>query len=273
MKKGKRQGSKVSQLKKEIQRNKSVFAVYVVLRLIVLAALVHACVRKEYEHAAICVLVLFLFLVPSFIQTNFGIELPSTLQIIILIFIFASEILGELACYFIQYPNWDTLLHTTSGFLWAAAGYSLVDILNRNEKFPIQLSPAYLAVVAFCFSMTIGVLWEFFEFAMDRFFYLDMQKDTVLHTITSVMLDSTNSNIPITISGIRDAAVNGQSLGLGGYLDIGLYDTMEDLFVNFVGALIFSLIGYFSAKKQEKNRIIDNLVPRVSREKKEPNEN
>jgi len=264
--KKRREKGKIYQLKQVIRQNRNVFVVYLVLRLIVLVSLVMSCVRGEYEHTAICVLVLALFLLPGFVQKNLGIELPSALQIIILIFIFAAEILGELACYFIQFPYWDTLLHTTSGFLCAAVGYSLVDILNKNERFPVQLSPAYLAIVAFCFSMTIGVLWEFFEFAMDRLFCLDMQKDTVVHVITSVMLDETNSNIPIVVRGITDTAVNGQSLGLGGYLDIGLYDTMEDLFVNFIGALTFSLIGYFSAKKQERNRIIDNLVPRRPRE-------
>ncbi len=80
--------------------------------------------------------------------------------------------------------------------------------------------------------MTIGVLWEFFEFGMDRLFHMDMQKDTI--TISSVMLDPTNRNIPITIDNITSVAVNGQDLGFSGYLDIGLYDTMEDLFVNFI---------------------------------------
>lgn len=242
------------------------------LRLIVLVSLVLSCVRGEYEHAAICLLVLVLFLLPTFIQQNFGIEFPSTLQIIILCFIFAAEILGELQCYFIKFPYWDTMLHTTSGFLCAAVGYSMVDIINRSEHAGIQLSPFYLSLVAFCFSMTIGVLWEFFEFSMDRLFLLDMQKDTVIHTISSVMLDETNSNIPVVVKNIQDVAVNGTSLGLGGYLDIGLYDTMEDLFVNFIGALTFSTIGFISARHQKKNGIITNLVPRVAEAEKEPAE-
>lgn len=117
MKREKRTG-KIRQLEEVIRKNRSVFAVYVVLRLLVLAALVMSFIRGEYEHVALCTLVLILFLAPGFIQKNFGIELPSTLQIIILVFIFAAEILGELQCYFIQYPHWDTLLHTTSGFLF-----------------------------------------------------------------------------------------------------------------------------------------------------------
>ncbi len=163
------------QLKAVIRRQPTVFAVYTVLRLIVLATLVSSIIRGEYESAFICLLVLGLFVLPFFIQQNFGIELPSTLEIIILLFIFASEILGELKCYFITYPHWDSMLHTTTGFLCAATGFALIDILNRNSKIKFQLSPIYVAVAAFCFSMTVGVLWEFFEFGMDRLFLMDMQ--------------------------------------------------------------------------------------------------
>ena len=169
----------------EAKKKPAVFTVYIVLRLIVVAILVSSILRGEYENAAICLLVLFLFLLPLFVQRNFGIELPGTLEIIILVFIFASEILGELGCFFINVPNWDSILHTTTGFLCAAFGFALIDILNRNDKIKFQLSPIYVALVAFCFSMTIGVLWEFFEFSVDRLFHMDMQKDTIVHTISS----------------------------------------------------------------------------------------
>ena len=246
----------------EAKKKPAVFTVYIVLRLIVVAILVSSILRGEYENAAICLLVLFLFLLPLFVQRNFGIELPSTLEIIILVFIFASEILGELGCFFINVPNWDSILHTTTGFLCAAFGFALIDILNRNDKIKFQLSPIYVALVAFCFSMTIGVLWEFFEFSVDRLFHMDMQKDTIIHSFASVTLDPTNSNIPVLVDNITDVAVNGESLGLGGYLDVGLYDTMQDLFVNFIGALTFSVIGYFSAKSGN-NKIAKQFVPVV----------
>ena len=213
--------------------------------------------------------ILALFLLPLFVQRNFGIELPGTLEIIILVFIFASEILGELGCFFINVPNWDSILHTTTGFLCAAFGFALIDILNRNDKIKFQLSPIYVALVAFCFSMTIGVLWEFFEFSVDRLFHMDMQKDTIVHTISSVMLDPTNKNIPITIDGITSVAVNGKNLGFDGYLDIGLYDTMEDLLVNFIGALTFSIFGYFYIKRRGKGRIAKAFIPTITTEDKE----
>ena len=251
----------------EIKRKPAVAAVYFILRLIVLITLVSSAMRGEYESAFICLLVLFLL--PMFVQRNFGIELPSTLEIIILVFIFAAEILGELACFFINVPNWDSILHTTTGFLCAAFGFALIDILNRNDKIKFELSPIYVALAAFCFSMTIGVLWEFFEFGMDRLFHMDMQKDTIIHTISSVMLDPTNRNIPITIDNITSVAVNGQDLGFNGYLDIGLYDTMEDLFVNFIGALTFSVFGFFYIKHRGKGRIAKAFIPTITTESRE----
>ena len=252
------------QLKAVIKRQPAVFTVYMVLRLIVLATLVSSILRGEYESAFICLLVLALFMLPFFIQQNFGIELPSTLEIIILLFIFAAEILGELKCYFITFSHWDSMLHTTTGFLCAATGFALIDILNRNSRIKFQLSPIYVALTAFCFSMTVGVLWEFFEFGMDRLFLMDMQKDTVVQSITSVMLDPTNSNIPVTIDGITSVAVNGQDLGFDGYLDIGLYDTMKDLFVNFVGAVVFSTIGYFYIKRRGQGKLAKAFIPTIT---------
>lgn len=256
-------------LKSTIRQQPAVFAVYVVLRLIVVAELVLSILRGEYESAFICLLVLILFILPFFIQQNFGIQLPTTLEIIILLFIFAAEILGELEGYFITYPNWDTMLHTTTGFLCAATGFALIDILNRNSRIKFQLSPIYVALAAFCFSMTVGVLWEFFEFGMDRLFHLDMQKDTVVQSITSVMLDPTNSNTPVTIDGIHSVAVNGNDLGFDGYLDIGLYDTMEDLFVNFIGAVTFSIIGYFYIKHRGKGKLARAFIPTLSEQEEQ----
>ena len=264
MKKKRSREARLPQIREAARRRPAVFAVYLVLRLIVVATLVSSILRKEYESAFICLLVLVLYMLPFFIQQNFGIELPSTLEIIILLFIFAAEILGELNCYFITFPYWDTMLHTTTGFLCAATGFALIDILNRTSRIKFTLSPVYVALVAFCFSMTVGVLWEFFEFGADHLLHWDMQKDTVVHSVTSVMLDPTNKNIPVTISGIESVVVNGQELGLGGYLDIGLYDTMEDLFVNFIGAVVFSVIGYFYIKRRGKGRIARAFIPTIT---------
>ncbi|MCF2679802.1 hypothetical protein JQM69_03655 [Faecalicatena contorta] len=247
----------------ELREHRSSFIVYVVLRALVILMMILQIFNRNYENVFLCILTLLLLLMPSFIQLNLKIELPTPLEITILLFIFAAEILGEIQAYYIRFPFWDTVLHTINGFLMAAIGFALVDILNRSEKFSFQLSPVFLAIVAFCFSMTIGVLWEFFECGMDQFFGLDMQKDTIVNSISSVMLDPTNSNVPVTIENIDDVVVNGKSLGLGGYLDIGLLDTMKDLFVNFIGAVVFSVIGFFYVKNRGKGKFANGLIPRL----------
>ena len=247
---------------KELREHKSSFIVFYILRALVIVSLVRQIILDNYEGAFFCILTIVLLYVPSWVQVRLRIELPPPLEITILCFIFAAEILGELKSYFITYPHWDSMLHTTTGFISAAFGFAMVDLLNRNKPQHFKLSPVFLALVAFCFSMTVGVLWEFFEFSMDYLFHMDMQKDMIIHSFASVTLDPTNNNIPILVDNITDVAVNGESLGLGGYLDVGLYDTMQDLFVNFVGALTFSVIGYFSAKSGN-NKIAKQFVPVV----------
>lgn len=251
----------------EVREHKSSAAVYLVLRGLVILALIRQILNQNYENVFLCILTLLLLLVPSMIQVTFKIELPTTLEIIILLFIFAAEILGEINEFYIIIPMWDTILHTMNGFLAAAIGFSLVDLLNQSERIKFELSPLFLAIVAFCFSMTIGVIWEFFEFGMDQLFYLDMQKDTVVHTISTVMLDPEGGNVPYKIAGITETFVQGQELGLGGYLDIGLIDTMKDLLVNFLGAVVFSVIGYFHVKYRKQKSFVARFVPSKKEEK------
>ena len=210
----------------EIREHKSSFAVYVVLRMLVLAMAILQFFNGDYENVFLCILTLLLLLAPAFIQVQFRIELPSVLEVIVLVFVFSAEILGEISSFYEIFPFWDTVLHTMNGFLAAAIGFSLVDLLNRSDRVKFELSPLYLAIVSFCFSMTIGVIWEFFEFGMDQLFGFDMQKDAIVHSISSVMLDPTHTNHAIRINDITQVTVNGQDLGLGGYLDIGLIDTM-----------------------------------------------
>ena len=218
--------------------------------------------NRNFENVFLCALTLVLLVMPSLIQVTFKVELPTTLEIIILFFIFAAEILGEISEFYLMFPFWDAVLHTLNGFLAAAIGFSMVDLLNRSEKTVFNLSPLFTAIVAFCFSMTIGVVWEFFEFFMDQVMGYDMQKDTIVHAIHSVTLDPEGHNIPYVISNITETAVNWQELGLGGYLDIGLIDTMEDLLVNFIGAGTFSILGYFYVKKRGKGSFTKHFLPR-----------
>ena len=257
-----------AQKKTPYYANKATLAVYLVLRALVIFSLVRAAFRGNFESVFLCSMTLVLLILPSILTRKLAIELPTTLEIIILLFIFAAEILGEINSFYIRVPNWDTMLHTLNGFLCAAVGFALVDMLNRSDRFSFKLSPIYLAIVAFCFSMTVGVLWEFFEYFGDGILALDMQKDTIVHTIRTVELDPTRSNKVVAIKDIADVIIvhgdgTQQALGLGGYLDVGLNDTMKDLIVNFIGAVVFSVIGFFYVKEKGKGRFAARFIPRV----------
>ena len=265
--------------------NKRTLTVYLVLRALVIAVMVRAFFRGAYENMFMCGLTLVLMILPSILTKKLKIYLPSALEIVILCFIFAAEILGEISSFYINVPHWDTMLHTINGFLCAAVGFALVYLFNRDERFTFKLSPLFLAVVAFCFSMTIGVLWEFFEFSADHFFATDMQKDTIVRQINTVELDETRTNKVVKIKNIDDVIIvhtdgSEESLGLGGYLDIGIIDTMKDLFVNFIGAVVFSILGFIYVKTRGKGKIASSFIPRVEmndrslgeEEKKEDNQ-
>lgn len=258
---------KMEQENQKYKPKPAVVAVYWILRLIVIGVMVMTIIHKNYESTFVCVLVLILFMLPRFVERNFRIELPSALEIIILIFIFAAEILGELKSYFITYPHWDSMLHTTTGFISAAFGFAMVDLLNRNKPQHFKLSPVFLALVAFCFSMTVGVLWEFFEFTCDQVMHTDMQKDYVVHEINSVSLNPDGLNTPIHVP-IESVIVNGEDWTeeIDGYLDIGLIDTMKDLQVNCIGAIAFSVIGFFYVKRRGKGKVAAAFIPVVLNE-------
>lgn len=242
--------------------------VFITLRILIVLTAVLSFLREDYESVFIAVFTFFLLLLPSILSRKLHITLPSTMEIILLCFIFAANILGEINNFYVTVPHWDTVLHTLNGFCFAAIGFALVDMLNRHERISLHLSPLFLSIVAFCFSMTIGVLWEFYEYTADRLLVLDMQKDTVIHEFNTVALDDTYDNIAIQVKDIADVIIvhsdgSREALGLGGYLDVGMHDTMKDLLVNMIGAILFSVIGYFYAKQEGKGKIAPRFIPRV----------
>lgn len=249
-----------AQAKQDVRSHPLLFTTYVVLRALVLLVLVLEALKGDYYNVFLCGLTLVLFMIPAFVEHRLHIDVPNTLEIIILLFIFSAEILGEIQEYYLIFPFWDTMLHTMNGFLMAAIGIAMVDILNRSRKFKVRLSPAFVALVAFCFSMTVGVVWEFFEYGMDLFFHTDMQKDTWINTIYSVSLNPEGRNVAQQVI-VDSVVVNGEAWP--GYLDIGLHDTMKDLFVNFVGAVIFSVIGALYIMGRGKGWFAKKFIPRL----------
>ena len=163
---------KLEEWKTVWRERRSVTMVYILLRISVVLVMLAQIFNGNFENVFLCVLTLILFMMPSVLEKKLDITLPNTLEIIILLFIYAAEIMGEIGAYYVTFPYWDTVLHTLNGFLCAAIGFSLLDILNRHSEARFHLSPLYLAIVAFCFSMTVGVIWEFFECTMDQLFFL-----------------------------------------------------------------------------------------------------
>lgn len=275
--------SKRNEKKEELKRKKAelrklkakeTLIVYFALRLLVIVCMVGQAMHGNWNNVFLCGFTLVLFTFPTLITNKFNIELPSFLEIIVYMFIFAAEILGEIQNFYGIFSHWDTMLHTLNGFLCAAVGFSLIDILNRGERFNIKLSPLFLSLVAFCFSMTIGVLWEFYEYASDRYFLLDMQKDRVVQVISSVELNKENKNVPVVLKDITKTEItynnNKDTLTIeGGYLEVGINDTMKDLFVNFIGAVVFSILGFLYVKDRDEYKVIEKFIPRFKKKLKE----
>lgn len=246
--------------------------IYVILRFFVIVTLIAQLIRGNYENVFLCILTLILFTIPTIIDKKLNIALPNALESIILLFIFSAEILGEVQNFYGIFKGWDSILHTINGFLCAAIGFSLIDILNRSEKFHTKMTPAFVALVAFCFSMTIGVLWEFFEFGMDVTFKTDMQKDRIVQEISTVTLNPEGENKPVVIKNITGTTIhyieNGENKDISivdGYLDIGIRDTMKDLFVNFIGAVVFSILGLLYIKDRDEYKFAEKFMPRLKK--------
>lgn len=255
------------------KNKKATAIVYFILRFLVIVTMILQFLKGNYENVFMCALTLVLFLIPIIIERKLNIKLPNTLEIIIFLFIFSAEILGEVQNFYGIFKHWDTILHTLNGFLCAAIGFSMIDILNRSTKFHKRLTPVFVALVAFCFSMTVGVLWEFIEYGMDKTFNTDMQKDRVLSSISSTLLNEEGKNKEIIIKDIEKTVIEGKVNGEkslitidNGFLDIGINDTMKDLIVNFIGAIVFSILGLLYIKNRDEYKFTERFMPAIKTE-------
>lgn len=254
----------IERIKKFYKENdKKTLFVFILLRVLIVICLIRELINGNIENAMLCILSLFLFLLPYIIERTFKIDFPSVLERIVFVFIFSAEILGEINNFYGTIPLWDTALHTINGFLCGSIGFSLIYLLNKKSSF-MKLSPIFVALVSFCFSMTVGIVWEVFEYGMDVVFKTDMQKDEYVNVIRTVDLDPEFDNNVVTVDGIDYTIVydkNGNELvKFDGYLDIGIHDTMIDLIVNFIGAIVFSIFGYLYIVNEEKYKFAGNLM-------------
>ena len=261
---------KKSVIKKYKETKRGALLVYFILRILVIICCIFEFISGNIMNGLLCILSLVLFTFPSILQNKTKIELPSFLEAMIYLFIYASEILGEINNFYGLIPIWDTILHIINGFLCAGIGFALVDLLNKNS-IEFNLSPLYMAIVSFCFSMTIGICWEFFEYSFDKYLYTDMQKDRVVNTISSIKLNENGENHSVIVNNIEKTIIqtdDGEYV-IDGYLDIGLNDTMKDLFVNMLGATLFNVIGYIFVIRKNDNKFLNKFVPRLKEENNE----
>ncbi len=177
---------------------------------------------------------IFAMLLPHWLSRRWGVEIPSFMMVLYAVFLYCAIYLGEVKGFYFLLPYWDTILHTFSGIALGALGFSVLTLLNKTDRVPFNLSPAFVAVFAFCFAIAVDVVWEIYEFIADGVFSMNMQKHA---------LDS------------------GQSL-VG---RAALADTMTDLIVDSVGAAFISIIGYLSLKF--KKGWIEKFLVRVRRPK------
>ena len=252
-----------------VYSDKKTLFFYILLRVLIVVCMIRELFHGNIQNVMLCILSLFLLLLPNFVEKTFKVDLPSTLEIIIFLFIFSAEILGEINNFYGHIPGWDTILHTLNGFLCASIGFSLVYLLNENSD-SVKLSPIFVVLVSFCFSMTVGVAWEFFEYGMDNIFNLDMQKDKYVYKIQTVTLDPKNDNNIVTINGIDHTILydsnNNKLAELDGYLDIGIHYIMKDLLVNFIGSIISSIFGYLYIIDHEKHQLAGKFITTKKKE-------
>lgn len=177
-----------------------------------------------------CVLGIAAVFLPSILEKKWKFEIPSIMEILYVIFLYCAIILGEVRNFYYTFPHWDTILHIFSGGMLGALGFSVVSIMNKSKRWHLNLSPSFVAFFAFCFAVTLGVVWEIYEFSFDGLLGLNMQK--------FALEDGT------------------ELIGR-----LAVKDTMKDLIVDALGAVTVSLIGFISLKYKKgwlKKIIIHN---------------
>lgn len=206
-----------------VRRHPVLRSIDVLLKLVVAAEIVFALWRGAWLTAVAVAGILGVLLLPHLLRRKFRLVFPYELEILAILFAFASLFLGEVHGYYTMFPWWDSLLHASSGLLLGVFGFLLVYAMNENDSIGVHMKPGFVAFFAFLFALGTGALWEIFEFSMDRLAGTNMQKP---------MLGDPS----------------------------GLTDTMSDLILDGLGAAVISLMGYVYMKRPARNTFLERLV-------------
>lgn len=215
--------------------------------------------EDRLNNIVICVFISALLVMPWVFERCFGVEMPTMLKVFLILLMIGGPVLGKIYKFYYRINHWDKLLHTSSGFLFAIIGSLLPQLMDKKNK---EHSLALTVTYAFFFTLSVAVIWEFFEYAMDRFFNMDMQQDTWVPSVNSYLL-GTEKGVIGRIPEISSVVVNGQEIAVNGYLDIGLIDTMNDMLVCTMGGIIYCIFSVLYAHRIKAVAWFKNLMPTV----------
>lgn len=232
--------------------NKSSVIIWILLFLLILISSIISLLTKEYRNCIIAIFTIIVISIPRLLEKKYNLKFTNTFKILIYLFIFCNSVLGEIYHFYINYKYWDFILHMIGGFIFTGICLSLIHKYNLNLLLVI--------ILTISFSMTVSLSWEFVEYGFDKILDTDMQKDTLLSDISSVNVDNVKNYKEEDVPDIYETILYDENKNVlkiikGGYLDIGLNDTMSDLEANFMGSLLFWLINYLSI--YNKKRIVN----------------
>jgi len=167
-----------------------------------------------------CTLGLVVMMLPSVIERKWSLSIPNFMYVLYFIFLFCAIYLGEVRNFYYAVPFWDLILHAFSGAMLGALGFTIIIMLNNSKGINLHLSPFFSAAFAFCFALAVGAVWEIYEYLIDSTLGLNMQKYMLKDGTLLVGREALN-------------------------------DTMEDIIVDAVSALVISVIGYIYAKRKK----------------------
>ena len=232
--------------------------IYIIFNTIVVGILISKLISRDYYGILFCMISLILFLLPNVISKAFNLIIPVHLKIFILLFVFSSQVFGEVYHLYVTFPCYDIILHVLGGFYISSLGFSLIFLLDKKRNF----NKVLVCLFIFSFSMTVGVLWEFFEYSIDKVLGKNMQKDTA---VNSIITNYRYIDVPVKLYNI-DHTILYNKYGKeiyyikDGYLDIGLSDTISDLFSNLVGAFLFTTLSYLYFNDRKKYSLVGRFI-------------
>ncbi len=226
--------------------------IYITFMVLALISLIQSIYLKNLASVGLSALALIVLSLPNIIKKMFKLEMSLLLEVLLYIFIYSGIVLGSVYRLYDNFEMWDNILHYSSGILTSLIAYSLIYILGKKNNLSISL----ILIFCFSFSLMTGVIWEFIEFTCDNTIRGDMQKDSIVSSITTTIykdrLSIKDIDYTIIYSKGKEYKID------NGYLDIGLTDTIKDLFANFLGAITYVLLLYYHLVKG-KLKIMDKL--------------